>query len=260
MSSAAPTGLNVSGDEGVTRIVRGGAIHVSRGQQTSRHAQYAWKLHVGIDAPVWLKSSGCSIPVEAGARVVLAPPGLWHSTGAVGESYAVFIAPGSRATPWRATSEAFEFAGAAAERIVSACQRFDADARESTTDFIAELAGLAFEPRAQCQSIDARVEGALRRLAMDPDVPLPRLAAELGLSLDRLSRLVTQSTGMRLRQHALFCRLLRLLSANSQPMNLAAAAFDAGFSDHAHMTRSFRSFFGRAPSEFRSPPDAIEPW
>ena len=253
-------GLNDSGEDGVTRIVRGGVIHLSRGQQTTQHAHYAWKLHIGLDAPVWLRGPERSIGPGAGARVVVVPPGVPHSTGAVGWSCAVFVAPGGRDTPWRSTATAVALGGVVAQRLVDACKGLETQARTGTADFITEVRQEASEVFSGPSRVDVRAEKALRRLRLEPGVRLASLADEIGISLDRLSRLVSGSTGMRLRRHALWCRLLRLLSSNTRYASITAAALDAGFADHAHLTRTCRSFLGRAPSEFRTPPDAIEPW
>lgn len=253
-------GLNDSGEEGVTRIVRGGVAHLSRGQQTTRHAHYAWKLHIGMDAPVWIRGEEQTIDPGAGARVVVIPPGLPHSTGAVGWSCAIFVAPGDRGTPWRSSTGALGLNGAAAQRLIDACLKLESQPRASTADFITELVEVAAGAFAGPRTADPRAEASLRRLRLEPDLPLSTLAHEAGVSLNRLSRLVTGSTGMKLRRHVLWNRLLRLLSSNTHYSSITAAAMDAGFADHAHLTRTFRAFLGRSPSEFRAPPDAIEAW
>jgi hypothetical protein len=145
MQDVAHVRLNDSGEEGLTRIIRGGAIHYSRGQRTTYHSNYAWKIHVGVDAPVWLKDSSGLVDATVGARVVVSPPGVAHSTGALGLSCAIFVAPGQRSTPWRASSGAFVIGGVAAKRIVEACQRFEPEARADTADFVAEVTGMAAE-------------------------------------------------------------------------------------------------------------------
>jgi len=240
-------------------VTRKGALHYSCGQRTTHHAHYAWKIHVGIDAPVWLTSPECSISTQDRARVVVAPPGVGHSTGAVGWSCAVFVAPGSHATGWRATSHAYALGGLRAQKIVDAARHYDPDDRASTPAFLAELAKLGLSTTS-APGIDRRVEHALALVADDPDRPLPELARRVGTSLDRLSRLVTRDTGMHLRKHVLWTRLLRVLSSSGGYPNVAAAALDAGFADHAHMTRTYRTFLGRVPSDFQGPPDLIAPW
>ena len=210
--------------QAITRIVRGGVIHVSRGQRTTNHAHYAWKLHIGLDAPVWVRSAGEALDADAGARVVVVPPGVQHSTGAMGWSCAVFIAPGTRGSPWRTNATPSGLGGPEASRLIAACKGINAQARASTSDFISELAHLARGGFKGSRSSDARAEAALRQLRLDPDLSLSWLAAQAGNSLDRLSRLVTGTTGVCLRSHALWYRLLRLLSSNTKPFPRACGA------------------------------------
>ncbi len=237
-----------------------GALHHSRGQSTSLHSHYAWKLHVGLDAPVWVETENGSIGLEAGARVIVVPPGVEHRTGAVGWSLAVFLAPGSRGLPWRNSTGTFAMTGAAAARLVTTCRAFDVTEREATPDFAAQVADAVRGQVGNAAGVDGRVEAALDRLQQAPEITLPSLARSVGLSLDRLSRLMGQETGLCLRRHVLWNRVIGFLSSSGEYNTLSAAAVSAGFSDHAHMTRSCRQFLGRAPSEFRSPPDAINRW
>ncbi|MET0412934.1 MAG: helix-turn-helix domain-containing protein [Polyangiaceae bacterium] len=258
MARSAAPGLNDPVASGVARMVRGGALHHSCRQSTSRHAHYAWKIHVGIDAPVWLECASGAVPVSAGARVVVVPPGVAHSTGAAGWSCAVFVQPGMHGSGWSATSDAFALGGKGARRLLDACRHFDLDARADTAAFIQELAGPVLSSLAS-PAVDRRVQSALVRLRSDADVPLDELARDARVSSGRLSRLVTQATGMRLRQHVLWARLLGMLSSRQEHGTIAAAALTAGFADHAHLTRTCREFLGRTPSELGSP-DVIEPW
>ncbi|MBO6940163.1 MAG: AsnC family protein [Deltaproteobacteria bacterium] len=251
-------GLNETGESGVARIVRSGALHHSCGERTSPHAHVAWKVHVGIDAPVWVRGEGLEVGIDAGVRVVVAPPGWTHATGAAGWSCAVFAAPGRLGAPWRG-DRPFAIEGVAAERLVGLCRRYGERDRLDTPDFIQDTIALSLgdlrRPR-----IDRRVGATIEALEVDPDRPLRDLARAAGVSLDRLSRLVTRDTAIHLRRHALWSRLMGLLSSNATHANLAAAAFDAGFADHAHLSRTYRALLGRAPSEFDAPPDTVQPW
>jgi AraC-like DNA-binding protein len=70
---------------------------------------------------------------------------------------------------------------------------------------------------------------------------------------------MAQTTGMRLRQHVLWTRLLGMLSARERHATITAAAVAAGFADHAHLTRTCRAFLGRTPSELGRP-EVVEAW
>jgi AraC-like DNA-binding protein len=258
MSTPARAGLNDPGEDATARIVQGGALHVSRSASTSSHAHYAWKVHVGLDAPVWYRSRERAID---GASVLLVPPGVEHSTGAVGWSCAFFLRPGTHGTPWRATpAAAVVLGGAPAQRLVALARDLHERPRDTTADGITAVAALCAAELSGPRAIDARVEVALERLRQDPDLPLPALARAAGLSLDRLSRLVSQGTGMHLRRLALWSRLLHSLSEGGEHASVARAAYAAGFADHAHLTRTYRRMLGRAPSEFRAPPDVVRHW
>ncbi|MGE0328644.1 MAG: helix-turn-helix domain-containing protein [Polyangiaceae bacterium] len=98
----------------------------------------------------------------------------------------------------------------------------------------------------------------LHQLHAHPGQGLRSLAASTGLTLDHLSRLVSRETGLVLRRHVLWSKLRRALTLRGG--NLASVAQGAGFADHAHLTRTFRAFLGRAPSDFASPPEIIAPW
>lgn len=250
--------LNESGEHGEACVVSGGALHTSRSQRTTQHAHHAWKVHVGLDAPVWLKSSDRSEASEA--RVIVVPPNVQHATGAIGWSVALFLEPGLRATPWREAGPAYAIGGIQARRLVDLVNEAMTSSRVDVRCFVDEVARGIFDPTSNTRSLDARVSAALAAIRRDVDIDLQPLASALRLSLDRLTHLVSEQTGMPLRRHALWQRVLRVLDAEAPPASLAAAAVAAGFSDHAHMTRSFRRFLGRAPSEFRVPPRVIEPW
>ncbi len=253
-------GLNDSGEDGLARIFDQGALHHSRGQSTSWHSHYAWKLHVGLDGPVWVESDTCTIGRDERARVVVVPPGVEHRTGAVGWSLAVFLSPGSRGTSWRACGGAFGLTESASARVVAMCEGFDLAERRTTGDFADELAIVASEHLGGAAVIDPRVEAALTQLKHCPEIGLPALARSVGLSLDRLSRLTARETGLGLRRHVLWNKVVGFLSAGDEYETLAAAAAGAGFSDHAHMTRTCRQFLGRAPSEFKTPPESVGRW
>lgn len=258
MSPPAELGLNDSGEDDQAFVLERGAVHLSQSQRTSRHAHHAWKVHVGIDAPVWLDSNVLRVPPSHGARVLCVPPDFEHSTGAVGHSAALFIEPGARGTPPRGDGRPFVLEGAIAARAIDACRASWGCPRASLRVAVDEIARLSVP--AACVRLDVRVARALEQLARAPETPLAALASCVGLSLDRLTHLVSTQTGIPPRRHAVWQRLLALLSKAPTTDSLAAVAHAAGFSDHAHMTRTYRRFLGRAPSEFRRPPVVLAAW
>lgn len=99
-------------------------------------------------------------------------------------------------------------------------------------------------------AIDNRIAEVLERVhTMLPEkVPLPALAKSVGLSEDRLSHLFVNTVGTPLRSYIVWQRYKLALGRISQMAGLSALAQDCGFSDAAHMTRTFVVFFGMPPS------------
>jgi AraC-like DNA-binding protein len=96
------------------------------------------------------------------------------------------------------------------------------------------------------------VDGAREALAVDPSLGLLELARLVSVSPYHLSRIFRAVTGQTL---STYRRRLRLRSALDQiregHQDLAAVAADAGFSDHAHLTRTFRRELGTVPTNVR---------
>ena len=88
----------------------------------------------------------------------------------------------------------------------------------------------------------------LRERPPDADVSLESLARWTGLSSSRLMHVFTESVGIPLRPYLRWLRFQRAATAIVAGSPLSAAAMEAGFSDAAHMTRTFKRMFGLPPS------------
>lgn len=80
---------------------------------------------------------------------------------------------------------------------------------------------------------------------------LPRLAeaaAAASISPSRLTRLFTHELGVPFRRFVLWSRIKHAADALQRGLDLTDAAAAAGFSDSAHLSRTFRSHFGMPPS------------
>lgn len=74
------------------------------------------------------------------------------------------------------------------------------------------------------------------------------LAAGVGLSGDRLSHLFSEQLGLSIKSYILWARMRRAVGLIARGESLAAVAYDVGFSDSAHLTRTIKQFFGLTPS------------
>ncbi|MBZ2190260.1 helix-turn-helix transcriptional regulator [Alcanivorax sp. JB21] len=74
------------------------------------------------------------------------------------------------------------------------------------------------------------------------------LAQQVGLSADRLTHLFSENLGLSVKSYILWARMRRAVELIAQQESLANIAHDVGFSDSAHLARTFRQFFGLPPS------------
>jgi AraC-like DNA-binding protein/quercetin dioxygenase-like cupin family protein len=240
-------------------VFEAGATHVSEGAATSRHAHYAWKVLIGIDAPVWFESNDRVILPSDGVRAIVVPPNASHRVGAIGQSIAVFVQPGSGGTAHREVGEMNVVTGRTCIRLVEAARVITRGEPREMPIALPEL----IDSVPHAGRVDRRVEQLLKALSIDPGLSIAGFAETQRMSHDRLTHLVTEATGIPPKRHALWQRVLSAMSAratpNQSPPSLASAAHAAGFTDHAHMTRSFRRFLGRAPSEFNGSPIVFAP-
>ena len=98
--------------------------------------------------------------------------------------------------------------------------------------------------------IDKRVAHAASWLTQHvparPD--LEKLAAACHLSEGRLIHLFTQESGISIRTYLLWIKMRKAAELFAQDMTVTEVAATIGFSDSAHLSRVFRTYFSAAPS------------
>lgn len=77
---------------------------------------------------------------------------------------------------------------------------------------------------------------------------LEKLAAECHLSEGRLIHLFTQESGISIRTYLLWVKMRKAAELFARDMTLTEVAATIGFSDSAHLSRVFRTYFSAAPS------------
>ena len=101
--------------------------------------------------------------------------------------------------------------------------------------------------------IDARIHAIVDWVAQERDLPttLDAAARLTGLSSSRLSHLFVEQTGLSFKTYRLWIRLTRAVRLMTEGLTLTAVAHEAGFSDSAHFSRTFRRMFGIAPANLK---------
>ena len=87
------------------------------------------------------------------------------------------------------------------------------------------------------------------KLGISYDFSLKTLAGVSGLSQSRFMHVFTKSMGVPLRPYILWLRLQRACCDLMAGGSITAAAHSAGFSDAAHLTRTFRRMLGMTPTD-----------
>jgi len=87
------------------------------------------------------------------------------------------------------------------------------------------------------------------KLGVSDDFSLKTLAGISGLSQSHFMHMFTESVGVPLRPYILWLRLQRAACDLRDGANVTSAAHGAGFSDGAHLTRTFRRMLGMTPTD-----------
>ncbi len=96
---------------------------------------------------------------------------------------------------------------------------------------------------------------------LDPVDSLEALAAKVGVSPDRMSKIFLEAVGLPMRSYQLWRKTHRVAILFSQGLSLTEIAHAAGFTDSAHMCHMFQEVFGGPPSHFlRSELVKVKAW
>lgn len=123
-------------------------------------------------------------------------------------------------------------------------------AEEATRLILAVARSLVEGPQPARALMDERIGRALAWVrARDPrGISQEEVAREVFLSASRFAHLFTKEVGLPFRRYLLWRKLSLAMSAFGRGGNLSEAAHAAGFSDSAHLTRTFHQMFGLSPS------------
>jgi AraC-like DNA-binding protein len=111
-----------------------------------------------------------------------------------------------------------------------------------------ELAGVS-NPGAMHPRVAELVRLLRARTGDLGDTSLAALARHARLSPSRFAHVFTASVGIPLRRYLLWLRVQRAALALTSGCTATEAAYLAGFSDAAHLSRTFRRMFGCPPRE-----------
>ncbi|QNK68686.1 helix-turn-helix domain-containing protein [Variovorax sp. PAMC26660] len=97
--------------------------------------------------------------------------------------------------------------------------------------------------------IDKRIERVLQAIrAHAGQIQLRELSTVACLSPDRLTHLFAEQVGVSVKRYALWTKVRRTVQQFTGRSPLTDVALVSGFTDAAHMSRTFQRYFGLAPS------------
>jgi AraC family transcriptional regulator len=239
---------------------RGGSLWIGlAGEPADLHAHHAVQI---------------TLPFSPGSVRFQIPPANWksytaaivaahqpHAFEARGQLMAqVFVEPESR--DGRALQSRYRKEGIAAlpvdlvkHEIAALAAAFERRAEDAeliplARSTISKLAGATVDSK---KLLDARIARAVELIheRLGEMFTLKSIAAEVHLSPDRFRHLFVEEMGVGLRPYVLWLRLERALGAYIAGKTLTEAAYAGGFSDSAHLSRTFKKMFGIVPMSVR---------
>jgi AraC-like DNA-binding protein len=102
------------------------------------------------------------------------------------------------------------------------------------------------------KTIDPRIGAAIRMVKdeyLTRKLTVAEIARHACLSESRFMHLFSQEVGIPLRRYVLWLRVISAVHSAVQGMTLTHAAHNAGFSDSAHLSRTYRRMFGLTLSD-----------
>lgn len=217
---------------------------------TDFHSHHAIQITMALDGRFELRSRDKSLPNDAAVA-----PDVEHVFEAQGLVALLFVEPESG--PGRAICEALftreklvpisrELVADLAAELLAQYRRprpDEAELEKSGRKLVTRLAGLA-----QAGPPDPRVQKIMRFAAarLEGAITLGAAAESAGLSPGRARHLFVEQTGLPFRKYLLWLRINRAVALFAGGASLTEAAHEAGFSDSAHFSRTFRRMFGIA--------------
>ena len=225
-------------------------LYIGPSTDTDMHSLHAAVWYAALEGVIRLQLADGTIIED---QVVFVPPNTTHATQAKDSPVSALF--------WEPESAAYRHIASRFENKVRhfACKFED---RESLNTLFAQGARLheaeALMARIfdlpnlrppQLPATDARIDQALATIRAAPQnyESIDALAASVHLSASRFAHVFKDVVGVPVRRYVLWAKLRRAIDFAMEGESLTAAAISAGFSDSAHLSRSFRNLCGIAP-------------
>ena len=234
----------------------GGSVWIGRGAgQTTPHAHHAIQVTLCLEEGQSVLFRSASEPEWRPYRAAIITPHRPHAFDGCGRAVAhVFIEPETdlgrvlAANLCGSDVDALECdATGSARGLVAAWRATDDDGIiDAGRGFVSSLAGALPARDASSPKIAKAIAFLARNLPAS--VSLTKVADAVGVSPSRLRHLFVAETGTTYRGYVLWLRINRAVGIAMAGKTWTDAAHEAGFTDSAHLSRTFRRVFGVSPA------------
>ncbi len=224
--------------------------------QTSLHASPAIKICIGLDGEFGLRTAADGEWQNYKSAIIA--PGQNHAIDGRQKRLALIVlVPEARAAqpliPILARKGVSRIPVAVVQNFLPIFERFEEASRvtvESEKICRRMLKSIKNGDELLSAAIDSRVSQSIEWLRAEPEnhVSVGEIAASVQLSESRFSHLFTAEVGVSVSRYLLWLRLRNAIHLLAKGSSLTDTAYEAGFADSAHLTRTFRQCLGIAPS------------
>ena len=241
---------------GLGFITRIGAFYLGPTMNTTVHALHTYKIHIAIDGEFDLLLEG-GRSFSSCKAAIIAPDRL-HKMSSRGAMVGLFYlvpetSEGRKVSAFFSGQDVF----APPPQVLAAIMPHLRVYLEHgcNVDEADDLCGYLFNNLAPLSNagsvLDFRVRHAIKYLdsMVGCRVTIARVASEVALSQSYLEHLFSEQVGISISRYMLWARMRDAVTLMASNQCLTQVAHEVGFSDSAHLSRTFRRMLGIAPSD-----------
>lgn len=246
---------------GVAAIRPGWAVFRGTAGDAAPHRHHALQIALGLGDPVELRMPRRRALIGPG--VVVAADHVHRLVSRPAPLALLYVEPESAAgrllERW-CSGGARPLSGAQHRSLVSLLPAIATEIENGLADPLRRALLGTSEIEGEERPMDERIERSLAGLPrpLPSRIALADLAARAELSPSRYAHLFRAEVGLPLRPYLRWRRLREALTEIARGRTLTSAALAAGFSDSAHLSRTFRRTFGIPPRRVLDPGLVLE--
>jgi len=227
------------------KLTKGIAYYIGNNIKTEKHAHHALEFIFGIEKPFDLITDNVTFTNING--VVINPNYPHQFIGASAQYLFIFLEP-----ELLQTNQIKKHYNLASQEIVKLSSLLAFPNSESVIDFSFFVQTLKIPIiHNEIWQIDNRIKavlGLIKSKLREGKISSNMIAKSIYLSESRFSHLFKSQIGIPVRKYILWCRIQESMKELLKGSNLTESAYAAGFSDSAHLSRTFLKMFGVSPS------------